>query len=78
VELSIQGYIKVGILEFNVRKLENFKILGTVYSLDFTLSERWTKEMIPRKYQYLNGEEISVITADSESKKKLRNFRKFH
>jgi hypothetical protein len=59
VELSNQDYIQVKILQFNKKKLDNFKILGSVYSLEFTLNERWTKEMIPRKYEYLNGEEIS-------------------
>jgi hypothetical protein len=56
VELSNQDYIYVNI---NRITLDNFKILGRVYSLDFTLNERWTRDMIPRKYQYLNGEEIA-------------------
>jgi hypothetical protein len=56
VELSNEDYIHVTINRIN---LDNFNILGSVYSLDFNLNERWTKETIPRKYQYLNGEEIS-------------------
>jgi hypothetical protein len=55
VELSNQDYIHVKILQCNY--LDNFRILGTVYSMEFTLNKRWTKEMISRKYQYLNGKE---------------------
>jgi hypothetical protein len=57
VELSGDDYIQVRIIKCG--NLDNFKIQGSIYSLDFTLSERWTKETIPRKYQYLNGEEKS-------------------
>jgi hypothetical protein len=56
VELSEKDYIYVRI--FDRINLDNFSILGSVYSLNFSFSERWTKETIPRKYQYLNGEEI--------------------
>jgi hypothetical protein len=54
VELAKEDYISVKILKCNY--LDNFKIIGTVYALGFTINERWTKDMIPRKYQYLNGE----------------------
>jgi hypothetical protein len=56
VELSNQDYLHVTIHRLI---LDNFKIHGTVYSLNFTYNAQWTKEMIPRKYQYLNGEEIA-------------------
>jgi hypothetical protein len=55
LELSEQDYIQVNIRSCS--NLDDFKIHGTIYSLFFTLNERWTKETIPRKYQYLNGEE---------------------
>jgi hypothetical protein len=55
VELSEKDYIYVRI--FDRINLDNFSILGSVYSFNFSFSERWTKETIPRKYQYLNGEE---------------------
>jgi hypothetical protein len=55
VELSSQDYIHVII--WTCITIDNFKIHGTVYSLDFTYNEQWKKETIPRKYQYLNGEE---------------------
>jgi hypothetical protein len=53
VELSQRDFLSVKILKCN--HLHAFRILGTVYSLEFTFNKRWTKEMIPRKYQYLNG-----------------------
>jgi hypothetical protein len=55
VELSGDNYVQVRIMKCG--NLDNFKIQGSIYSLDFTLNERWTEETIPRKYQYLNGEE---------------------
>jgi Leucine-rich repeat (LRR) protein len=57
VELSNQEYCHVRIVRYDEHQLADFNILGTVYSLDFTLTKRWTKETIPRRYQYLNGEE---------------------
>jgi hypothetical protein len=57
VELSNQDYIHVNIIQCG---LDNFKIYGTVYSLEMAITKRWTKATIPRKYQYLNGKEIEV------------------
>jgi hypothetical protein len=37
--------------------IKNFKAHVTVYSLEFKFTEQWKKETIPRKYQYLHGEE---------------------
>jgi hypothetical protein len=58
VELSNQDYIHVKIIDCS--GIFNFHIHGSVYSLDFALSEQWTKEMIPSNYQYLNSEEKEV------------------
>jgi hypothetical protein len=55
LELSEQDYIQVMVR--SCCGLDEFQIHGTVYSLDFTLNERWTKQCIPPRYQYLNGEE---------------------
>jgi hypothetical protein len=55
VELSKEHYIHVQIIHCG--HLTDFSILGTIYSLTIQLSEGWTKDTIPRKYQYLNGEE---------------------
>jgi hypothetical protein len=50
VTLSESDYFQVRILKCN--SLGNFRIQGTVYSLDFPLNARWTIDRIPRKYQY--------------------------
>jgi hypothetical protein len=64
VKLSHHDYIHVKIIDCN--GLVDFKNHGSVYSLDFTLNKRWTKEAIPRNYHYLKGEEEIEEAKDQE------------
>jgi hypothetical protein len=60
VELSNQDYIRVNILRCG-DNLVNLRILGTVYSLKFTLSKKWTKETVPQRKLKEGEEEVKVL-----------------